>query len=186
MGFQNVRIENMSYRQSAYAATQNKLVVTAQTGVFLAVLLAVQVVGLPNLVTGSMVNAIFVFTLHFLGVRSALFLAFLSPFGGILSGHLPAPMYPLLPVIVCGNFVLVWACRVSAGSGLLLRVVVPAALKGVIIGMAGFTVIRVLSLTEQVRWLVLPVLGIQFFTALVGIVAGEKLFQAIVKGRTPF
>lgn len=173
----------MHNRQLDSVAARQRLASLAQVGLLLAVLLAIQVIGLPNLVTGSMVNAVFVFALYFTGLRGALLLAFLSPFGGILSGHLPAPMYPLLPVIICGNFVFVWACKIGAGAGFLIRVFLPAALKGAIICVAGLALVQTLGLADQVRWLVVPVLGIQFFTALIGIVAGEKLFQAVSRGR---
>ena len=57
-------------------ASRQKLAVAARTGIFLAVLLAVQLVGLPNPVTGTIVNAIFIFVLLYNGLRHALILAF--------------------------------------------------------------------------------------------------------------
>jgi hypothetical protein len=47
------------------------------------------------------------------------------------------------------------------------------------IGIVGFALIKWLEIAEQVKWLVVPVLGIQFVTALVGIILGERIFVAL-------
>ncbi|HAE39874.1 MAG TPA: hypothetical protein DCG57_14790, partial [Candidatus Riflebacteria bacterium] len=52
----------------------SQLVQLSQAGIFLAVLLAVQLVGLPNPVTGTLVNAILLFVMLQLGPRFALML----------------------------------------------------------------------------------------------------------------
>ena len=164
-------------------ASRQKLAVAARTGIFLAVLLAVQLVGLPNPVTGTVVNAIFVFVLLYNGLRHALILAFLSPLGGIVSGHLPAPMYPVLPVIVCGNLALIGLYFIFSGGSMPLRLVLPALAKGLIIGVAGYKIVQILDLMETAKWLLMPVLGIQFFTAVAGLFVGERLFQSLLRGR---
>ncbi|NCB39686.1 MAG: hypothetical protein EOM80_13060 [Erysipelotrichia bacterium] len=160
---------------------RSRLVAISQAGVFLAVLLAVQLIGLPNAITGVVVNGIFIFVLLQLGLRYAMMLALLSPIAGIISGHLPTPMYPLLPIIVCGNALLVLFYFLLRGYRDLLRIILPAFVKAVVIGGAGYIVIHILELTEGAKWLALPVLGLQFFTAAAGIVLGERLFSAFCK-----
>ncbi len=164
---------------------RQKIVVLARTGLFLAVLMAIQLVGLPNLLTGILVNAILIFVLLMSGLRHALFLGMLSPIGGIISGHLPAPLYPVLPVIICGNFVFVGAClfMTRLGAALPVRCLLPAFLKAMIIGFAGFLVVKMFDVNHQANWLLLPVLGIQFFTAFGGLLAGERFFQALLRAR---
>jgi len=164
-------------------ASRQKLAVAARTGIFLAVLLAVQLVGLPNPVTGTIVNAIFIFVLLCNGLRHALVLALLSPLGGIISGHLPAPMYPVLPVIVCGNLALIGLYFILAKHSMPLRLVIPALAKGAIIGGAGYAIVQILGIMATARWLLIPVLGVQFFTAVAGLFVGEKLFQSLLRGR---
>lgn len=164
-------------------ASRQKLAVAARTGIFLAVLLAVQLVGLPNPVTGTIVNAIFIFVLLYNGLRHAVILAFLSPLGGIISGHLPVPMYPVLPVIVCGNLALIGLYFILAKQSMPLRLVFPALAKGVIIGGAGYAIVLILDIMATARWLLMPVLGVQFFTAVAGLFVGEKLFQSLLRGR---
>ncbi|GEM_PF-750391 len=162
-----------------------QIVVLARTGLFLAVLMAIQLVGLPNLLTGILVNAILIFVLLMSGLRHALFLGLLSPIGGIISGHLPAPLYPVLPVIICGNFVFVAACQLMTrlGAALPVRCLLPAFLKALIIGLAGYLVVKMVGATNQANWLLLPVLGIQFFTAFGGLLAGERFFQVLLRAR---
>ncbi|MDD3148630.1 MAG: hypothetical protein PHD82_15150 [Candidatus Riflebacteria bacterium] len=164
-------------------APRQKVVMAAQTGLFLAVLLAIQMIGLPNFLTGTIVNSIFIFVLLLTGLRHALLLAVLSPLGGILSGHLPAPMYPVLPVIICGNIVFIATYQCLAARSVFVRLFFPAALKGFIIGVTGYFVIYTFGIPEQAKWLILPVLGIQFFTAFAGALAAENFFQALNRSR---
>lgn len=162
---------------------RQRLVATTQTGIFLAVLLAVQLLGMPNFVTGALVNGIFIFVLLQIGLRHALLLALLSPIGGIMSGHLPAPLYPLLPIIICGNFLLIGLYKIFYRYSAIIRLVMPSAIKGLLIGWAGTIVIHILNLSDKVKWFIMPVLGIQFFTAIVGLIIGEKAFQAFNRDR---
>lgn len=173
----------METQQTTHVAMRQGIVMVARTGLFLAVLLAVQMLGLPNFVTGTIVNAIFIVTLLLTGLRHALFLALLSPIAGIFFGHLPAPMYPVLPVIICGNFVCIGTYQFFSTSGNPIRFVLPAALKGLMIGVIGYLIIQKFGVADQVRWFLLPVLGMQFITAFAGLLAGEKFYQAMIRAR---
>lgn len=159
--------------------TRERIEKLALTGLSLAVIMAVQLIGLPNLLTGIAVNAVFVFVCLKAGIRFSVFLCFLSPFGGIMSGHLPAPMYLLIPVIILGNLILVLLFNRFAENRLWVKAFFPALAKGLFIGIVGFALIKWLEIAEQVKWLVVPVLGIQFVTALVGIILGERIFVAL-------
>lgn len=160
---------------------QKKIARLSQSGLLLAVILAVQIIGLPNPVTGIIVNAVLIFVSLHLGLQAALLLAFLSPVGGMISGHLPIPLYPLMPVIVCGNFTMIilhWFLKKHSSY---FRLLFPALLKGLIIGGAGYMIVQILQLGENGKWLLLPVLGLQFFTAFGGIMIGEKISNQISK-----
>ena len=172
----------MEIQKSSFVTMRSKLVAASQTGVFLAVLLAVQAVGLPNLVTGTLVNSVFIFVLLHTGFRSAVFLALLSPVGGVISGHLPVPLYPLLPVIICGNLLLVGFYRLLCQQSVFIRWLIPSGCKALLIGGAGLAIINILNLTAEAKWFFIPVLGLQFFTALAGLAVGEKAFKAFNQG----
>jgi hypothetical protein len=151
----------------------------AVTGLSLALLLAMQMLGLPNLVTGVAVNGIFIFVLFYAGLKAAIFLCVLSPIGGLVTGHLPPIMYPLVPVIVVGNlFFVVFFFRFLRFSRF-FRTLLAATAKSLFIFFAGSGVLSLLNLTDKVKWLIVPILGIQFFTAFAGAMLGEKLYEAI-------
>ncbi len=160
------------------AAMQNRIGLITQSGLLLAVIMAVQIVGLPNPVTGVAVNSILIFSLLHGNLKSAMVLAFLSPFGGLISGHLPVPLLPILPVIVLGNCLLILAYLRLQKRAPVVRVLLPALIKGLVIGAAGYSVIRLMNLLAA-KWVLIPVLGLQFFTASVGIILAEAIFARI-------
>ena len=92
-------------------------------------------------------------------------------------------MYPVLPVIVCGNLSFIGLYFVFAKHGMSLRLVLPALAKGVIIGGAGYMIVQILDIMSTAKWLLMPVLGLQFFTAVAGLFIGEKLYQSLLRGR---
>ena len=180
-----IEFQNMINQQNGVVTSRQKILEAARTGLFLAVLLAVQMLSLPNPVTGVLINAIFIFVLLISGLRHSLLLALLSPVGGIIFGHLPAPVYPGMPVIICGNLVFIGSYQLlkSAGAGGWLRIFVPAALKGLMIGVIGYMVVKLFGGSRSFEWMLVPVLGLQFFTALAGLLAGEQLYQAVARSR---
>lgn len=159
---------------------QNTLKSLAQTGLSLALLVAMQVIGLPNWITGIAVNAVFIFVFLQLGLKFAAFLAILSPVGGLVSGHLPAVLYPLVPVIIVGNLLLISIYSPLKNRNLFLRLILPSLFKASFIFLIGMNIISWLEIGEKLKWLALPVLGIQFITSCGGILLGEKLFSAII------
>ncbi len=180
-----IECREMINQQHNVVAPRQKILEAARTGLFLAVLLAVQMLGLPNPVTGVLVNAIFIFVLLLSGLQHSLFLALLSPVGGIMFGHLPAPVYPVMPVIICANFIYIssYLLLKNAGAGRWLYALVPAVLKGLVIGLIGYMIVKLFGGSRQVEWLLVPILGIQFFTALGGLLVGERLYQTVTRSR---
>ena len=144
-------------------------------GIMLAVIVAMQAVNLPNIITGVIVNCILVFVSIFIGLRSSVILCMLSPFCGIITGHVPLIMYPVLPMIVLGNLLLVFVLSKLASKPLVLRMLIPACIKALIIGIGGLLLIHVFIPDKLVDYLLFSVLGIQFFTAVPGIFLGIKL-----------
>lgn len=157
----------------------SQLVQVSQAGIFLAVLLAVQLVGLPNPVTGTLVNALLLFVLLRLGARYALMLGILSPIGGIVSGHLPAPLYPVLPVIMTGNLLMLAGYFIIQRFPALLRYALPAVAKALVIWGAGSMIVSFLKIEGKVQWLFMPIATMQFFTAAIGMFIGEKFYNAV-------
>ena len=147
----------------------------------LAVIMALQAANLPNLVTGVIVNSILVFVSSFSGMKSAVLLCLLSPFCGFLTGHVPVLMYPVLPMIVLGNIILVLLLFKLREKSMVTRLLIPALTKAVIIGAGGFALVNIFLPDKIANFLLFSVLGIQFFTAVPGVFLGLKLAEKCKK-----
>lgn len=171
----------VKYRVMNRVENSRKIRTTAFNGIMLALIFALQSVNLPNILTGIVVNALLVFVSLYSGTASGIALCAMSPVGGIISGHMPPVMYPVLPVIAIGNMLLVICLKKTANINRWLRYFFSALVKAVFIGFIGWLTI-VYCIPEKLEtWVVLPVLGIQFITAITGCWLGEKLFQKIKK-----
>jgi hypothetical protein len=69
--------------------------------------LAVQLIGLPQLITGPVVNLMLVLTTLTLNLAAGLLLGIITPLVAAVRGQLPAFMLPMLPFIIIGNALLV-------------------------------------------------------------------------------
>ncbi|HET8560491.1 MAG TPA: hypothetical protein VFL69_08250 [Marmoricola sp.] len=70
--------------------------------------------GLPQLLTGTIVNAALLIATVVLGPRAAVSVGILPSLFAVMSGQLPTPLAPLVPFIMIGNALLVvvfWAAR---------------------------------------------------------------------------
>lgn len=72
-----------------------------------ALALAITNLGLPQAVTGPLVNALLLLTLEALGVSQAMVVGMLTPMGAALRGILPLPLVVMIPFIALGNATLV-------------------------------------------------------------------------------
>ncbi|HAE40276.1 MAG TPA: hypothetical protein DCG57_16820, partial [Candidatus Riflebacteria bacterium] len=79
---------------------------------------------------------------------------------------------------MAGNLLMLSCCFFLRNRHALARYLIPAAAKAFIIWSAGSAIVSFMQLGETVKWLFIPVMAIQFFTAAVGIFVGEKLFAA--------
>ena len=144
-------------------------------GIMLAVIIALQAVNLPNILTGIIVNSILVFVSLFSGLKSAVVLCLLSPFCGFITGHVPMVMYPVLPMIALGNSLLVFVLSKLVKKNIFLQLLIPAFIKAVVIGIGGLILLHIFLPGELTKFIWFSVLGIQFFTAVPGIFIGIKL-----------
>ena len=147
----------------------------ALNGIMLAVIIALQAINLPNLLTGIIVNAILVFVYLEVGIKSAIILCILSPFCGFITGHVPVIMYPVLPMIALGNSLMLISLSKLENKSIWLKLFIPSLIKAFIIGIGGFLLIYYFIPDKIGNYLMFSVLGIQFFTAISGIALGLKI-----------
>lgn len=148
----------------------------------LALTVVLQAAGLPQLVTGTAVNAVYVLLLLRSGRRAALLLCLATPLAALLTGHLPPPLVLLLPAIVLGNAVLVLTRTALEGRPLLLRVAVPAVAKAAAVAAGALGAWALVGLPPATAALALPVVGLQGLTAAAGILVAEALRGRISGG----
>jgi len=79
----------------------------ARLALLLAAALAITNLGLPQAITGPLVNALLLLTVEWCGVSQALVVGMTTPVGALLRGVLPLPLLVMIPFIAAGNAVLV-------------------------------------------------------------------------------
>lgn len=123
-------------------------VVSNTFALLLAVSMVAPLLGLPQLYTGSIVNATLLVTAVVLGPRAAVTLGFLPSAFALMSGQLPVRLAPLVPLIVTGNALLVvvfhrmrrrgwWVGVVAAAVAKFCWLFAATSLLSVTLGLAG-------------------------------------------------
>jgi len=149
---------------------------TIITAIFLAINLALQVIGLPKPVTGIIVNAIYIFLYHSCGLRHVFMLAAFTPLLSFFTGHLPPPLIPIAPFIAIGNILMALCYHIIKDRKAAVRAAVPAIIKALAIAVPGVFIAEKTGLNNAALLAVHVVISIQFFTAVPGILLGEYLF----------
>ncbi len=155
-----------------------------RTAVLLAITLAFQMLGFPQMVTGPAVNAMLLISGTYVGIIGAVIIGMLTPLIAFVRGILAPPLAPMIPFIMLGNAVLVIvyvAARSKLGKGY----------AGTAIGLIIGAIVKFLVLSSAVRFIVSvppPVAKAmqipQLYTALLGGVVAfivEKILDAAIK-----
>ncbi len=74
-----------------------------------ALTLSIELIGLPQPVTGPLVNLMLFLTIMVLNPVSAIALGCITPLVAVIRGQLPAILLPMVPFIIIGNALLVFA-----------------------------------------------------------------------------
>jgi len=166
------------------STSQSMIRWVSRTAVLFALTLVIQLLGLPQFITGPLVNAFLLLATMMVGVSSGMVIGLFTPWVAFSRGILPAPMGPMIPFIMLGNVTLVIVfflitTRRENNIGFLGL--------GIVIG----SIAKYLVLSQSVTFLVSvppPVAKMmqfpQLITALVGGVIAIVIKQAL--GRTNF
>jgi len=77
-----------------------------RTAMLLAVAIAVQAMHMPQLLTGSLVNAVLILAVIFTGLSGGLIIGAITPWMAFMLAILPPALAPLIPVIMLANMTL--------------------------------------------------------------------------------
>ncbi|HET8604752.1 MAG TPA: hypothetical protein VFM09_12545 [Marmoricola sp.] len=126
--------------------------------------------GLPQLFTGSIVNAALLIATVVLGPRAAISIGILPSLFAVMSGQLPGPLAPLVPLIMLGNALLVVVFHALRSRGYWVGAVTAAVAKaGWLFVTAGVLVAAAGLLPQPVVAVALTMMGWpQLVTALAG------------------
>ena len=143
-------------------------------GMLLAALLTFQTLHIPKLITGVVVNAVFIIAFLIGGLRVASVLALMSPVGAIVTGHLPAPLMPFVPLIAVGNILFVRLYARYYKRHMIMRYMCPVLSKAFIMLVGGLFMMSYLPIDGANMPILWIVLGIQVVTGIGGIFVAES------------
>jgi hypothetical protein len=155
--------------------TSNLLVTLTRSAVILSLLMVIQYFRLPQLFTGTMVNALLLTALVAINPYGALMIALISPWLAFMFGILPQPLLPMIPFIMLGNalYVLVfWQFHKKSNKPL-----------SVISGVAFASILKFLTLALAVRIignLAPKIAQMMIFPQLITAVLGGTLFLLLL------
>jgi hypothetical protein len=135
----------------------------------------------PLLLTGTLVNSVFVISLLTHHDFWSYSLAVLVPALSLLTGHLTPDLNRMIPFISFGNAVLVYLYSSIADvpngdqTDVFLRVIVPSFTKAVLIVSGGFLLLMHGDLKDMSRKRLLFIMAIQFVTSVAGVLMGENI-----------
>jgi len=94
----NVRIRALGRNSSWIQAVR--------LGMLIALGLLIPRLGLPQPITGPLVNALLILAAEMMGVGPAMFVGMVTPLSALLNGVLPLPLMVMVPFIALGNMTL--------------------------------------------------------------------------------
>lgn len=138
--------------------------------------------GMPQWLTGPLVNALLILTVLWLGVTQAIVVGMVTPLAAAMSGVLPLPLYLMIPFIALGNAVFVSVFGGLRGTNRWAALVIGAAAKFALLFVAvNILIARPFSLivSGQTQAVVLP-------AAIASMMTWPQLLTAVAGGAIAF
>jgi len=154
---------------------------TTLTAIFLSIIIALQMLNFPKLITGVIVNSIYILLYLSADIKRVVMLAILTPSVSFFTGHFQFFMAPMVPFIALGNVSMVLCYHYLNYRDDSSRMLAPAFLKALIIGISGALMAGSIAGDAVSETAFHVVVVIQFFTAVPGIFLGEYLHFRISK-----
>ncbi len=151
----------------------NKIKFITRTGILLAAALVIQMGGLPQPITGPLINTVLYLSALLVGSWSGLIIGVCTPIIAFMRGILPAPLGPMIPFIALSNGVLVVVFSWLKGRNKILGIILASLVKYAIL----VTTIKfIVDVPDKIAQIMsLP----QLFTALTGGVIAVLAYKAL-------
>lgn len=151
----------------------NKIKFITRTGILLAVALVVQMGGLPQPITGPLINTVLYLSALLVGSWSGIIIGICTPVIAFMRGILPAPLGPMIPFIALGNGVLVVVFSLLKRKNKVLGIILASLVKYAILTI---TVKFIVDVPDKIAQIMsLP----QLFTALSGGAIAMLAYKAL-------
>jgi hypothetical protein len=108
----------------------------ARVGLFLVLALLIPSFGLPQPITGPLVNALLLLAVETAGLGTALAVGMITPMAALLHGVLPLPLMVMIPFIALGNAALASVYNALRGRNRLLALAAGATAKFMLLSVA--------------------------------------------------
>jgi hypothetical protein len=167
---------------------QSKTLFITRLAVLIALTLGFQMLGLPQPITGPVINAILFISCFLIGPWTALALGCLTPLAAVVGGQLPPPLWPLAPCVAAANGILVLAFqwirpKPAPGAGrpgwaaVGISILMPSLLKFAFLSLSVKNILPLLLGRSLPPLLVYAFTAPQFFTALAGGIVSLPLMK---------
>jgi len=113
-----------------------KLFNLARIALFLVLAVLIPSLGLPQPITGPLVNGLLILAVETAGLGTALIVGILTPMAALLHGVLPLPLMVMIPFIALGNAALTSVYNALRGRNRLLALAAGASAKFVLLSVA--------------------------------------------------
>ncbi len=149
----------------------------------IAITLTITLIGLPQPVTGPLINTMLLLTTLILGPWAGAAVGTITPVAAAFRGQLPPFLLPMVPFIILGNALLVWGFKFIAG-----RNRTPHVLRSVRhwVGLVVGSTLKFLWLYSAARLLVPLFFGKDLPEAFIAMMAMPQLVTALIGGVLAF
>jgi len=138
-------------------------------------IIVLQMTGLPQYITGIIINLIYVVFTLISGLRTTCYVSVLVPFTASMTGILKPVLIPVIPVIILSNLFFVASIHKVKDKNIFLRVFFPPIFKVVIIFLGGKLFITFFQVHPAFQKIFMMFVAINLMTAFVGNIFGIML-----------
>jgi len=170
------------YISAKYGQSKTGRMAVRPTRLFLLLFFSIAIIPLfihAQWITGTIVNAILIFTCLKIGFRSALFLAFIPSMAALSTGLLPLAISPIIPFIVTGNIILLLVFHLLPRLNFFIKLAVAAFLKFQFLYWSTYFLVQYFLPDMFIPSVMLMMGWHQFVTAMVGGIVAYSVMKGL-------